>query len=304
MFKTIPASAVAILITMGCATSVSAQSSAAPAAIQQQPASTSSKLPDSAFFAGVGGGYASSQFNNQSIYAEGISSTFDNRSLVASGSAGGPPLNLSMPSQSTFAPTVQLGYFQRITNSDWLWGAKFSYNYLGATSTKDNFLIPQSGSFSGSSSNSFTGNALVRSFQTSITNQIMLMPFIGHRFDNGFVYFGAGPTLSQTQSKINDLTGFADINGNRTNITGNSSSFSSAQWIYGGAATVGMTYFFDPSWFVDVSYTYAMTQNKTSNYSGVFANPNSGYSYAGQLIGTSTGSVTTQLLTISINKAF
>jgi hypothetical protein len=56
--------------------------------------------------------------------------------------------------------------------------------------------------------------------ETSINHQVALMPLIGRSFERSFVYFGAGPTLSQTESHLNGVIGFADINGTHTNVSG------------------------------------------------------------------------------------
>jgi hypothetical protein len=74
--------------------------------------------------------------------------------------------------------------------------------------------------------------------------------------------------------------------------------------VYGGGATVGATYFFDPSWFLDLSYTFAMTTVQTTNFAAPFASATDGYTDIGILSGYYSGRVITQTFTISINKAF
>ncbi|MBX9755796.1 MAG: hypothetical protein K2X80_13660 [Pseudomonadaceae bacterium] len=285
------------LLALGC-TLLAVSSSNASA----EP-SAASKMPDSALYIGFGASANSVDFNDQDIQATGISDTYDTTSgaLLASGSAGGPAVDLSMDSQSSLSPTLQLGYFQHFDNSQWLWGAKFSYNYLSTSSTTKNFLIPQYGAFGATP---FTGNAVVHSFETEIKHQISLVPYIGHSFANGFVYAGAGPTLSQINTKIDGLIGFADINGTRTDISGQPSNFSSSQWSHGGIGTLGGTYFLDSSWFLDFNYNYAVTENRTARYSEPFTNPTPTKTYTGTLIGSTSGSVTTQSVALSINKAF
>lgn len=262
-------------------------------------------VPDSAFYLGVGASYNSTDFNNQSIEATGLSDAYNKTTgaFMSSGNAGGPPVNLSMGSQTGFAPVLQAGYFKHFQDSKWLWGAKFSYNGLDLSSTKENFLIPQYGSYGATS---FTGNATVRSFKTNISNQFSLMPFIGHSFDKSFIYAGAGPTISQINTNIDNLIGFADIKGNRTDISGTPQNFSSSQWVVGGAITVGATYFIDASWFIDANYNIAMTPSATANYSSTFnnTNGNTNVNYSGSLIGSSSGKTTTQSISLSINKAF
>lgn len=265
-------------------------------------------VPDSALFVGLGASYNSVDFESPHNYSQGVSNVYDAQTgdLVSVGSAGGST-NVSLDTQSTSAPVLHGGYFQHFSGSNWLWGAKFSYSYLNKTATNKNVLIPQAGSFTDitdQTPTAFTGNVLVHSYQASIKHQLTLIPFIGHSFEQSILYFGAGPTLTQTETELTDTIGFADIDGGHTNITGLPTSISSTQWLYGGAAVVGATYFFDPSWFLDASYTYAVTQNKTTDYSESFVNTSDGYETVGVLSGDYSGRVTTQALTVSINKSF
>ncbi len=263
----------------------------------------SPNLPRSALFIGLGGSYNSVNFADRGIYAQGVSNVYQNGALVAYGAAGGP-VDVSSHTQATLAPTGHLGYFRHFMNSNWLWGAKFTYSYLGVTSTKENIAVPQVGSFTSANSSSFGGNVVVRSYETTLNQQMTLMPFIGRSFERSFVYVGAGPSLSQAQAKLNGVIGFADINGMHANITGTPSNFSNSPWVYGGAATVGATYFFDRSWFLDVSYAYAMTKRQASNFSGPFASATDGYTDTGILSGSYSGREITQSFTVTINKAF
>jgi hypothetical protein len=132
------------------------------------------------------------------------------------------------------------------------------------------------------------------------------VPFIGRSFERSFVYIGAGPTLSQTETKLNGLIGFADINGNRTDVSGSPVDFASTSWVFGGAGMVGATYFFDASWFVDFNYMAVVTAKHTSNYYSPFYNPNGtgGSTVVGTLIGSTTSRVITQAVAVTINKAF
>jgi hypothetical protein len=230
-------------------------------------------VPGAGFFIGLGGSFDSVNFGTQAVYAVGTSDVFDkNGTLVSTGLAAGPA-DIYMPRRSTFAPSVQGGYFQHFADTNWLWGAKFAYSYLGSTSTVLNAQIPQAGSFTLIVSNKtipFTGTAVIQSGQTSILNQIDFMPFVGRSFERSFIYIGAGPNLSQTITNATGVVGFADIGGKPTNVSGAPQNFYSETWIHGGAATAGVTYFLDRSWFLDVNYTYAMTRNHTSNFSSPF----------------------------------
>jgi len=150
------------------------------------------------------------------------------------------------------------------------------------------------------------GTAAARTYQTTIEHQIAFMPFIGHSFEKSFVYLGAGPTLSRTRTNVNGLVGFANIIGVPSDISGAPVDFTGSGWVYGGAAMVGATYFLSPSWFLDFSYSYAMTAKQTFNYSSPFTNPNGvmNSTIVGTLVGNSSGKVITQGVTATINKAF
>ena len=161
-----------------------------------------------------------------------------------------------------FAPSFQGGYFQRFGASDWLWGAKLSYNYLGATSTNYNSIIPQFGTYTTIRNPTpvpFSGPAYVRAAETSVLQEIDLIPFLGRAFGQSYVYAGGGPTLSQTRTRLNGLVGFALVDGGIVDQSGAPQDFSSSSWLFGGAAVVGVTYFLTPSWFLDLNYTYAAT---------------------------------------------
>jgi hypothetical protein len=308
IMKIISALAVAGLIAAGGVANVKAESPNSFARPYAQVTSPGSDVPRSAFFVGLGGSYNSLNFGTQSVYAVGTSNVYQNGILASTGSAAGPA-SIYMESQSNLGFAVQGGYFQNFSGSNWLWGAKFAYSYLGTTSTVRNALLPQSGSFTPTATNipvSFTGNAVVSSYQTSIIQQVSFIPFIGRSFEKGFVYLGAGPTLSQIRTKLNGLVGFADITGTPSDISGAPVDFSSSSWVYGGAAVVGATYFFSPSLFLDVSYTAGITSNQVGNYSSPFYNPSStnGSVTIGTLVGTSSGRVITQAVTATLNMAF
>jgi hypothetical protein len=74
--------------------------------------------------------------------------------------------------------------------------------------------------------------------------------------------------------------------------------------MWGGAAQIGMTYSFDPTWFLDLNYTYAMTRQYTDNYSGPFASTAAGYTDSGTLYIGTAQRVTSQAFAVSINKVF
>jgi hypothetical protein len=265
-------------------------------------------VPAHAFYVGLGGGYNSVSFGTQNVYMAGTSDAYVNGYLIQSGAAAGPA-DISMNAQSTFAPAVQGGYFQHFGASDWLWGAKFAYAYLGTTSTVSPALVPQSGSYTYTHSGitlPLSGNVVVSSYQAILNHQFSLLPFVGYSFDRSYVYFGVGPTLSQMQTKLNRVIGFADIKGQPTDISGSAVDFASSGWVVGGAFAVGGTYFLNSSWFLDASYSFAMTRSLNGSYFSPFTNTSASpvSTVQGTLSGTSSGNAITQGVTISINKAF
>jgi len=270
-----------------------------------EPAAVSTALvPNSAFFAGFGGSYNSVKFTDQNIYAQGVSVVFTEAELYAGGAAGGST-SPGFGTQDVFAPGVQAGYFGHFGDSQWLWGAKFSYNRLGAEAESEHIAVPQDGGFTGGNTDTFSGNVMVHSYKTSIENQIALMPFVGRSFDKSYFYFGAGPTLSQVKSTLTGVTGFAYINETHYDITGKPSSFAETNdWVVGGAVTAGATYFFTPNWFIDASYTFSKTKTKTNDFSTPFSTSTDGYTDAGILSGNYGTSTNTQTVTVSINRAF
>lgn len=189
-------------------------------------------------------------------------------------------------------------------------GGKLSYSYLGIGSAKSELQIPQAGGFTENGTYTpFTGNYLVQSYRQTINQQISLIPFIGRSFNRSYVYLGVGPTTAQTKTSIEDITGYENASITPTTPTGVGlgETYSTTQWLFGGVAMLGVTYFIDPTWFMDINYTYSMTGTKTSRWGGPWTDTDIARHYVtrtGTNTGTSSGNVSIQTLAISINKAF
>jgi opacity protein-like surface antigen len=260
-------------------------------------------VPGDGFFFGLGGSYNSVNFGNRDMYVQGVSNVYQGPTLVANGFASGTN-NVNMPMQSTLAPDIQIGYFQHFADSRWLWGTKFNYSYLGSTAAASSFLVPQAGSFTmGATVTPFTGNVPIGSFQTNVSHQMMWLAFLGHSFDAFSVYLGAGPSLSQIQTRYTNIAGFALLSGVPSLIAPRD-DYSTSGWVAGGAVSLGAIYFFNPNWFLDFSYTYDATLSQTGSFSGPFTNTSQGYTTIGTLSGNSSGRLTTQSLNVSINVLF
>ncbi|MFD2032271.1 hypothetical protein ACFSKM_21865 [Ancylobacter dichloromethanicus] len=184
-------------------------------------------MPFEALFLGVGGGFGSTSFNDPYLYAQGVSEISQGGVPVAVGAAGGST-DPGFGSDGRLAPIVQFGGFRHFDGSDWLWGAKFTYGYLDASSSVANLPVPQSGGYENLTddpSTSFGGNVVVHSYETRITHQISFVPFIGRSYEKMFVYAGAGPTVSRVESNLDGVIGFAEINGQHVDVTGAPSNF-------------------------------------------------------------------------------
>lgn len=274
-------------------------------------AQTAGGVPDSGFYAGAGINANLVVPTGQTIFMQGVSNIFQGGTLAAFGSAGGPT-NPRPRTAATISPSAQLGYFQRLSESRWLLGGKLTYNYIAATATDHFVAVPQSGSYAlvpGTTITSFTGNVVVRSYQITADHQVAFVPYAGYTFDRSYVYFGAGPSLTHTEVKLSDAVGFATINGAAgTNITGPPATYSSEQWLIGATLTAGATYFLTPSWFLDIDYSFTITDLWNSTFSSPFGHTGNAfgttYQTAGVLSGSYTGGLNTHALTVSINRRF
>ena len=256
----------------------------------------------SSWFVGLGGSINSVNFD-QDMFASGVGNVYKGGTLVATGGAGGPA-NPRQSTELTFAPAVQLGYLARFAANDWLWGAKFLYKYPAAVATTPD-IDPQSGALTTIyGPDSFTGHVAIGSYRTRLNHEIAFMPIIGHSFARTYVYLGAGPALFGTETKIDNATGFADYNGTRTNVTGTPDNFASSQWVWGGAAQIGLAYYLNQDWFLDLNYTYARSAKFASNFSAPFTHTPVGYQVNGTLFVSPSQRVTDQSFTASINRAF
>lgn len=273
-------------------------------------AADKSIVPQSAFFGGLGGGWSSGSFGHQDVYGKGTSYSppYLNHTAQIGSAAGSTGLDLD--SQSALSPVIQAGYFQHFSDNLWMRGGKLSYSYLGIGSANSQQQIPQAGGFTEDAAyTAFTGNYLVQSYRQTINQQISLIPLIGRSFERSYVYFGVGPTAVQTKTLIENITGFESAAVIPTTPTGIGlgEKYSTNQWLFGGVAMLGATYFIDPTWFMDFSYTYSMTGTKTSSWGGPWTDTDIARAYvsrSGTNTGTSSGSVNIQALLITINKVF
>jgi opacity protein-like surface antigen len=265
-------------------------------------------VPASSFFGGVGIGSAITTFGSQYVYNKGTSEIYKNGVLTSTGVADGPAIpDPYLPSASNVVPAGQFGYFSKFKGSSWLWGAKLQYAYLGTSSDPQVLAIPQYGTSTNQNNSSFSGTSF-NTYSIKAGSQFALMPFIGKAFNRGYFYGGAGIALTQVRTSLNDVVGYATIDGVNTNISGASQNFSSSQWAYGVAATAGITYFISSKIFLDLSYTYSRPNTSDLSASDApFSNPSSNPSdpsYYGTLNGTATSNLQTNVILLTINARF
>jgi opacity protein-like surface antigen len=290
--------AIACAVASGEAAKVSAQSCGSDSACD-------SNVPRSLFFVGAGAGLAVVASGKQSVFNEGISEATGTVSFT--GVALGPPVTPTLATKADCVPLVQLGYFQHFGESDWLWGVKYSYTYQDKTLATDNLVIPQSGTTSNPTIPTFPGFSVTGSYEVFIDHQMLLVPFVGRSFQNGFVYAGAGPSLSRVGARLNDVVGFATIPslGGLVDISGRPQSDAQTQWAFGIAASAGVTYFITPSWFLDLSYSFSHPFPRQFHVEGPFKNDAfSPILLSGTLIGDYTAKAYTHSITLSLNFGF
>lgn len=265
-----------------------------------------SDTPIKLFFLGLGGSYNSVKLDQYFNPLIGTTNIYNGGTLVAFGTANGPAVPFHT-TQTTFAPEAQLGYLQSFANQDWLWGIKLAYNYLSITMTDSDLVSPQLGTLTPvtGEGTGFTGRATISSVQTRIEHEFDLMAMIQHSFKNINGYLGLGPTIFGTRTNIYNVTGFADIDGTHADVSGTPVNFASTKWVWGGVVSLGMTYIFNPTWFLDINYRYAISPYNKTDYTSPFAGTlANGYTKTGTLFGTTNQYITVQGISLTINKTF
>lgn len=270
---------------------------------------TGSDLTREGFFLGLGGSYNSNNFT-QNSWGKGISniqtSTGANSNGVGQGN-GAPFHSVN----NTLAPGFQAGYFKHIAGTPNLLGIKFSYQYLDSTATNSNLYIPQLGqttsAITGVTSPLY-GYVNADSVQATASQEMSLLFFAGQSLGNTSFYFGVGPSLVNLQSKNYYSIGYANFEGATVNVTGLVSYASPSFWVLGGTAQLGATYFLTSSWFLDMSYTYTVTANHTTNHQQGFTNASNlggtAYTTSGTLYTKDTLGIKNQALMLTVNKVF
>lgn len=217
----------------------------------------------SGFYIGAGGSFNGSHFDQSLQGVSGTINVFSGPVLVAQGQEGGPFFDFNR-NESGFAPDIQLGYMRPFAGGSWLAGLKFTYKYANINST-ETVNIPQAGTgtiLSGpqaGTSAPITGFVLGQA-EINLKHQLAFLATIGHAFGNVALYAGGGPALFGVETNFINGIPFA-TSAQGTFPTSEPISLFNDDWVWGGAAQVGITYAFARGWFLDFAYTYAWSSN-------------------------------------------
>lgn len=245
-------------------------------------------LNQDGFFLGVGGSY-----NNGQVSAD--------TSLTLTAANGFPPLAVFAGSTGSykqtaqrFSPEAQLGYFKYLSASQWLWGVEFLYQYSNLSLNAIDFST-----LLASPSTIVRDTLQLGGVRNDINHSLMLPFFLGHSYSKGFVYGGIGPSVFYTTQRV----AYVDES-HSANYIGIINGLAKSQWVPGGAAQVGLTYYLNPSWFLKINYTCAFSGNYSINKEVAFVDGVNNGLNSGSLTLNTRQSLITQEAALSINKLF
>jgi opacity protein-like surface antigen len=220
----------------------------------------------SGFYIGAGGSFNWSRFDQALQGVSGVQNITIGPDLVAQAQEGGPFFDFNR-NKSGFSPDLQLGYMVPFARGDWQGGLRFTYKYANVDS-KENVSVPQAGTLTTvvgpRTTENITGFVQISPAEINLRHQLALMATIGRAFDKLTIYAGGGPALIDVETNFINGVAFAAIRGEVFNASGAPITFSNDNWVWGGAAQVGVTYALAPRWFLDFAYTFAQSANFTA----------------------------------------
>ena len=244
----------------------------------QSPSSEEWLFPETSTFLGIGLGLSIVNYDTQYVYNLGVSRIYENDALVAIGGADGPAIpDPTFPKSKSLAPAGQIGFYSRYKDSNWVYGAKATYSFLNSYSNREVLAIPQYGTSTDPNTNSFDGTSY-NTYSIDAKNQFTIMPFIGRKYSNGYLYVGAGLGLTDVQVNVDDVVGYALLNGVETDISGEAQNFSDSKIGFGVALSADITYFLNNSLFLDLNYTYSRPNVAELDIASPYKNPAEGLS--------------------------
>ena len=201
-------------------------------------------------------------------------------------------------SAQALAPLGKIGYIQNFTNSNWLWGIDFLYQYSEIKiRSYGNDMDPGTSITLLNSTANTTDKITMATMQIKVSDTFLLPVFLGHSFKNYFVYLGVGPYLFKTQYNVYDSTDMLSAH-----YIGKVDKFADTKWMWGGLAQTGFAYYLSQTWFLDINYTYAITGEYSTEFSSTFAPAVNGGLNSGTLNFSNNQRLVNQEIALSINK--
>jgi opacity protein-like surface antigen len=262
----------------------------------------------SGFYAGVGGSFNWTHFDQSLQGISGNINVFDGPTLIAQGQEGGPFFDFNR-NKSGFAPEVQLGYMVPFASGGWLAGFKFTYKYANIDSKQD-VIIPQNGTgaiLSGPGAGTtapITGFVASSPAEINLKHQLSLIATIGRAFGNVTLYAGGGPALFGVETNFIDAIPFATTSLHGTFPAGAPVTLLNSNWVWGGAAQVGTMYALGSGWFLDFAYTYARSANFHIENPVFVQNQVGPVTLSGPAVLNTQEQVTNQSVTLTLNHKF
>jgi opacity protein-like surface antigen len=261
----------------------------------------------SGLYIGVGGSYNWAHFDQSLQGVSGTINVLNGATPVAQGQEGGPFFDFDR-NESGFAPDAQIGYMVPFAGGDWLAGFKFTYKYANMDS-KENVSIPQDGTgtiLSGpraGTSEPITGFVQISPAEIHLKHQFELIATIGRAFGNVLLYAGGGPALFDVETNFINGIPFA-TSGLGTVAVSVPISASNNNWVWGGAVQVGAAYAFARNWFLDFSYTYAVSENFTIEDPVFVHNQVGSLTFSGPAVLNAQEQVVDQSVELTLNYRF
>jgi outer membrane protein W len=160
-------------------------------------------------------------------------------------------------SMNRFAPVVQVGH-QFPFRKDWAAGISAQWKFL-------NYKTPNVNSSRGQilpnatfSSVNIFGADVDRDFtsKTLLNNEVMLLGYIGKQIVRGYAYLGVGPVFFTASNSVYVSSVHVPNGGDHLIST----SVTSHQTMWGGAAQIGYQYCLNANSFINIGYTYLQSR--------------------------------------------
>ncbi|HEY1234168.1 MAG TPA: hypothetical protein VGH22_12395 [Candidatus Binatia bacterium] len=261
----------------------------------------------SGFYIGAGGSFNWTRFDQALQGISGIQNITIGPTLVAEGQEGGPYFDFNRK-ESGFAPGVQFGYIFPFGGGEWQAGLRWTYKYVNIES-KENVSIPQDGALTTvvgpPMTIPITGFVQISPAEINLKHQFALIATIGRAFNKFRIYAGGGPTLFGVETNFKNGIPFAVI-GTQTLMAGEPTSASNHNWVWGGAAQLGVSYAIAPRWFLDFAYTYARSGSFKIQNSVNLTSPTRGPDLmsSGTAVLNTHERVTNQAVMLTVNRLF